>query len=75
MLDHCKYHIMLMREHWIFKEELHSWATLAHLQGWQGVWEPAKVIEKDQDGVTGRPGGVAILTWNGRLILRNTFEA
>eukprot|EP00972_Heterocapsa_arctica_P101514 14958835-Heterocapsa_arctica.AAC.1 len=32
-------------------EELHSWETLAHLKGWQGVWEPAKVIDKYQDGV------------------------
>eukprot|EP00972_Heterocapsa_arctica_P040732 6002887-Heterocapsa_arctica.AAC.2 len=23
---------------------------MAHLKGWQGVWEPAKVTEKDQDG-------------------------
>eukprot|EP00972_Heterocapsa_arctica_P052188 7675962-Heterocapsa_arctica.AAC.1 len=28
---------------------------------------------KYQDGVTGRSGGVAILTWNGRLMLKNTF--
>eukprot|EP00972_Heterocapsa_arctica_P084357 12426168-Heterocapsa_arctica.AAC.1 len=32
-------------------------------------------MEKTQDGVTGRSGGVAVLTWNGRLIMRNTFEA
>eukprot|EP00972_Heterocapsa_arctica_P066352 9788024-Heterocapsa_arctica.AAC.1 len=28
-----------------------------------------------QDGVTGGSGGVAILTWNGRLILKNNFES
>eukprot|EP00972_Heterocapsa_arctica_P082045 12092575-Heterocapsa_arctica.AAC.1 len=66
---------MLIQEHWRLKDELHSWETLAHLKGWQGVWEPAKAIEKYQNGVMGRSGGVAILTWNGILILRNTFEA
>eukprot|EP00972_Heterocapsa_arctica_P099516 14683626-Heterocapsa_arctica.AAC.1 len=46
------------------------------MKGWQGVWEPAKLTEKNQDGVTGRSGGVAIHTWNGRLIMeKNTFEA
>eukprot|EP00972_Heterocapsa_arctica_P025651 3774164-Heterocapsa_arctica.AAC.1 len=66
---------MLIQEHWRLKEELHTWQMLAHLKGWQGVSEPAKVTEKDQDGVTGRSGGVATLTWNGRLILKNTFES
>eukprot|EP00972_Heterocapsa_arctica_P034468 5075090-Heterocapsa_arctica.AAC.1 len=66
---------MLIQEHWRLKEELRSWETLAYLKGWQGVWEPAKVTEKDQNGVTGRSRGVAILTWSGRLILTNTFEA
>eukprot|EP00972_Heterocapsa_arctica_P043011 6342078-Heterocapsa_arctica.AAC.1 len=47
----------------------------AFMKGWQGVWEPAKVTEKDKDGVTGRSGGVAILTWNGRLLLTNEFES
>eukprot|EP00972_Heterocapsa_arctica_P076237 11247291-Heterocapsa_arctica.AAC.1 len=75
MSYHCKDHVMLIQEHWRLKQELHSWETLADLKGWQGVWEPAKVTEKDQDGLTGRSGGAAILTWNGRLILRNTFEA
>eukprot|EP00972_Heterocapsa_arctica_P054508 8032039-Heterocapsa_arctica.AAC.1 len=27
--------------------QLHSWQTLAHLKGWQGVWEPAKVTENN----------------------------
>eukprot|EP00972_Heterocapsa_arctica_P019949 2942674-Heterocapsa_arctica.AAC.1 len=31
--------------------------------------------ETYQDAITGRSGGVAILTWNGRLILNNTFES
>eukprot|EP00972_Heterocapsa_arctica_P022379 3291353-Heterocapsa_arctica.AAC.1 len=43
------------------------------MKGWQGVWEPANLTEKNQDGVTGRSGRVAILTWNGRLIMKNTF--
>eukprot|EP00972_Heterocapsa_arctica_P014171 2087305-Heterocapsa_arctica.AAC.1 len=34
-----------------------GWQTMAHLKGWQGVWETAKVNEKDKDGVTGRSGG------------------
>eukprot|EP00972_Heterocapsa_arctica_P059246 8738641-Heterocapsa_arctica.AAC.1 len=66
---------MLIQEHWRLKEELHTWETLAYTTRWQGVWEPAKVTEKDLDGVTGRSGGVAILTWNGRLIMKNTFES
>eukprot|EP00972_Heterocapsa_arctica_P104264 15367398-Heterocapsa_arctica.AAC.1 len=70
MLEHCKYHAMLIQEHWILKEELHTWGTLAYLKGWQGFWEPAKVTETYQDGVTGRSGGEAILTWNGILILK-----
>eukprot|EP00972_Heterocapsa_arctica_P008235 1205197-Heterocapsa_arctica.AAC.1 len=45
------------------------------MKGWQGVWEPAKQQEKHQNGVTGRSGGVAILTWNGRVLMNNTFEA
>eukprot|EP00972_Heterocapsa_arctica_P075849 11188554-Heterocapsa_arctica.AAC.1 len=40
-LEHCD-HVMLIQEHWRLKEELHTWQTLAHLKGWQGVWEPAK---------------------------------
>eukprot|EP00972_Heterocapsa_arctica_P045627 6734723-Heterocapsa_arctica.AAC.1 len=45
------------------------------MKGWQGVWEPAKVTEQYKDGVTGRSGGVAILTWNGILFLNNEFES
>eukprot|EP00972_Heterocapsa_arctica_P101072 14896582-Heterocapsa_arctica.AAC.1 len=44
-------------------------------KGWQGVWEPAIVTENNNDGVTGRSGGVAILTWNGTLFLKSDFEA
>eukprot|EP00972_Heterocapsa_arctica_P069604 10284726-Heterocapsa_arctica.AAC.1 len=62
MLEYCTDHVVLIQEHWRLNEELHTWQTLAHLKGWQGVWETAKVTEKDQDGVTGRSGGVAILT-------------
>eukprot|EP00972_Heterocapsa_arctica_P027979 4115961-Heterocapsa_arctica.AAC.1 len=75
MLEHCKDHILLIQEHWRLKEELHTWETPAHMKGWQGVSEPAKLTEKNQDGITGRSGGVAILTWNGRLLMKNTFEA
>eukprot|EP00972_Heterocapsa_arctica_P069670 10294840-Heterocapsa_arctica.AAC.1 len=75
MLDHCKDHVMLIQEHWGLNEEVHSWKTLAHLKGWQGVWEPTKTTENNQDGITGRSGGVAILKWNGRLILKNTVES
>eukprot|EP00972_Heterocapsa_arctica_P060575 8936067-Heterocapsa_arctica.AAC.1 len=57
MLEHCTDHVMLIQEHWRLKEELHTWQTLAHLKGWQGIWEPAKVTDKYQDGVTGRSGG------------------
>eukprot|EP00972_Heterocapsa_arctica_P033317 4904083-Heterocapsa_arctica.AAC.1 len=75
MLEHCTDHVMLVQEHWRLKEELHSWQTLSPLKAWQGIWEPAKVTEKYQDGVTGRSGEVAVLTWNGRLIMNNTFES
>eukprot|EP00972_Heterocapsa_arctica_P024184 3565019-Heterocapsa_arctica.AAC.1 len=57
MLEHCKDHVMLIQEHWRLKEELRTWETLAYLKGWQGVWQPAKVTETYQDGVTGRSGG------------------
>eukprot|EP00972_Heterocapsa_arctica_P057164 8434886-Heterocapsa_arctica.AAC.1 len=49
--------------------------NLAHMKGWQGVWEPANQTEKNQDGVTGRSGGFAILPRNGRLLMKNSFEA
>eukprot|EP00972_Heterocapsa_arctica_P100480 14816612-Heterocapsa_arctica.AAC.1 len=62
---------MLIQEHWRLKEDIEKWKTIAFTKGWQGVWEPAKVTEKDKDGVTGRSGGVAILTWSGRLLLNN----
>eukprot|EP00972_Heterocapsa_arctica_P083373 12286386-Heterocapsa_arctica.AAC.1 len=75
MLDHCKYHILPIQKHWRLKDEIHTWETIACMKGWHGVWEPAKVTEHNQDGVTGRSGGVAVLTWNGRLLMRNTFEA
>eukprot|EP00972_Heterocapsa_arctica_P095206 14041449-Heterocapsa_arctica.AAC.1 len=75
MLDHCKDHIMLTQEHWRLKDEIDKWKTTAHLKGWQGVLEPAIVTEKNNDGVTGRSGGVAILTWNGILFLKSDFEA
>eukprot|EP00972_Heterocapsa_arctica_P014593 2150018-Heterocapsa_arctica.AAC.1 len=45
MLEHCNDHVMPIQEHWILKEELHTWEPMAHLKGWQGVWEPAKVTE------------------------------
>eukprot|EP00972_Heterocapsa_arctica_P085357 12579974-Heterocapsa_arctica.AAC.1 len=37
MLERCKDHVMLIQEHWRLNEELHTWQTLAHLKGWQGV--------------------------------------
>eukprot|EP00972_Heterocapsa_arctica_P101715 14986367-Heterocapsa_arctica.AAC.1 len=53
----------------------YTWESNARMNGWQGVWEPATQTEKNQGGVTGRSGGVAILTWNGRLLMNNTFES
>eukprot|EP00972_Heterocapsa_arctica_P038889 5730660-Heterocapsa_arctica.AAC.1 len=50
MLDHCKDHILLTQEHWRLKEELHAWGILSHMKGWQGVWEPAKLTDNNQDG-------------------------
>eukprot|EP00972_Heterocapsa_arctica_P062617 9233172-Heterocapsa_arctica.AAC.1 len=66
---------MLIQEHWRLNEEIEKWKTTAFIQGWQGVWAPPKVTENNKDGVTGRFGGVAILTWNGILLLNNTFES
>eukprot|EP00972_Heterocapsa_arctica_P041475 6115390-Heterocapsa_arctica.AAC.1 len=43
MLDQCTDHVTLIQEHWRLKEELLTWQTLAHLKGWQGIWEPAKL--------------------------------
>eukprot|EP00972_Heterocapsa_arctica_P021459 3158680-Heterocapsa_arctica.AAC.1 len=74
MLDHCKDHTTLIQEHWELKDEIERWKTMAYSKGWQGVWEPAKQTEKNADGITGRSGGVAILTWNGKLVLKNGFE-
>eukprot|EP00972_Heterocapsa_arctica_P016696 2461823-Heterocapsa_arctica.AAC.1 len=48
---------------------------LAHHKGWQGVWEVAKHTETNDDGVTGRSGGVSISAWNGRLVIKSEFEA
>eukprot|EP00972_Heterocapsa_arctica_P067098 9902085-Heterocapsa_arctica.AAC.1 len=62
-------------EHWRLEDEIEKWKTTAFLKGCQGVWEPAIVTEKNTDGVTGRSGGVAILTWNGILLLKHKFEA
>eukprot|EP00972_Heterocapsa_arctica_P058291 8600048-Heterocapsa_arctica.AAC.1 len=45
MLEHCTDHVMLIQKHWRLKEELHTWQTLAHLTGWQGIWESANVTE------------------------------
>eukprot|EP00972_Heterocapsa_arctica_P075037 11073850-Heterocapsa_arctica.AAC.1 len=67
MLDHCKDHIMFIQEHWRLNDEIEKWKTTAYLKGWQGVWEPAMVTEKNDEGIAGRSGGVAILAWNGRL--------
>eukprot|EP00972_Heterocapsa_arctica_P052266 7689678-Heterocapsa_arctica.AAC.1 len=75
MLEHCKYNIMLIQEHWRLNKDLESWKSLAHPKGWQGVWEVAKQTETNGDGVTGRSGGVAILAWNVRLVLKSEFEA
>jgi hypothetical protein len=75
MLDNCKDHIMMIQEHKQLNNEMAKWKTTALMRGWQGVWEQATVTEKDHEGQIGRSGGVAILTWKGRLILKNTFEA
>eukprot|EP00972_Heterocapsa_arctica_P073423 10845202-Heterocapsa_arctica.AAC.1 len=45
MFYHCKYHVILIQEHWRLKEEIEKWTTIAFMKGWQGVWEPAKVTE------------------------------
>jgi hypothetical protein len=75
MLEHCKDHVLIIQEHWRLKDDIHTWESMAYRKGWQGIWEPAKQTEKNNDGVTGRSGGVAVLTWNGRLIMKNTFES
>eukprot|EP00972_Heterocapsa_arctica_P006836 999414-Heterocapsa_arctica.AAC.1 len=62
-------------EHWRLNYYIDKWKTTPSLKGWQGVWEPAVVTEKNNDGVTGRSGGVAILTWTGILLLNSDFEA
>ena len=75
MLDDCKDHILLVQEHWRLESELIVWQNTARRKGWHGIWEAAKATEKNQDGITGRSGGVAILTWNGRSKFASNFEA
>eukprot|EP00972_Heterocapsa_arctica_P088736 13084437-Heterocapsa_arctica.AAC.1 len=36
MLEHCKYHIMLIQEHWIFNEDVGSWKSKA-FHKWGGM--------------------------------------
>eukprot|EP00972_Heterocapsa_arctica_P024940 3676075-Heterocapsa_arctica.AAC.1 len=74
ILEHCKDHVLLIQEHWGLKDEIHTWGSIARMKGWQGVWEPARQTERNQDGITGRSGGVPILTWNGRLLMKKHFR-
>eukprot|EP00972_Heterocapsa_arctica_P021303 3136425-Heterocapsa_arctica.AAC.1 len=66
---------MLIQEHWRLNEDVESWKSKAFHKGWQGVWEVATKTHNNDNGITGRSGGVAILVWNGRLILNSTFVA
>ncbi len=75
MLDDCKDHILLVQEHWRLESELIIWQNTARRKGWHGIWEAAKTTEKHQEGVTGRSGGVAILSLNFRSIFASNFEA
>eukprot|EP00972_Heterocapsa_arctica_P084525 12451597-Heterocapsa_arctica.AAC.1 len=50
MLEHCKDHVLLIQEHWILKDEIHTWESIARIKGWHGVWEPARQTYKNQDG-------------------------
>eukprot|EP00972_Heterocapsa_arctica_P060769 8962830-Heterocapsa_arctica.AAC.1 len=61
---------MHIQEHWILKEDLESWKTLGKECG-----RLPNKQRNNEDGVTGRSGGVAILTWNGRLGVKSEFEA
>ena len=56
MLEHCKDHVLIIQEHWRLKDDIHTWESMAYRKGWQGIWEPAKQTEKNNDGVTGRSG-------------------
>ena len=75
MLDDCKDHILLVQAHWRLESELIVWQNTARRKGWHGTWEAAKGTEKNQAGVTGGSGGVAILTCNGRPMFASTVDA
>eukprot|EP00972_Heterocapsa_arctica_P066006 9738612-Heterocapsa_arctica.AAC.1 len=47
--------------------------SAAFRKGCTGVWHPAKKTQKTEDGRPGKSGGVAILIWNRRMIMKSTL--
>eukprot|EP00972_Heterocapsa_arctica_P063655 9393337-Heterocapsa_arctica.AAC.1 len=73
VLEHTEDRIVLIQEHWILPSEIESWKSAAFRKGWTGVWHPAIKTQKTVDGRPGTSGGVAILVWNGRTIMKSTL--
>eukprot|EP00972_Heterocapsa_arctica_P068306 10092734-Heterocapsa_arctica.AAC.1 len=73
MLENTEDHIVLIQEHWRLPSEIEAWKSAAFRKGWTGVWHPAKKIQKTIDGRPGKSGGVAILVWHGRMVMKSTL--
>eukprot|EP00972_Heterocapsa_arctica_P019335 2853489-Heterocapsa_arctica.AAC.1 len=70
ILENTEDHIVLIQEHCIVPNEIESWESAAFSKGWTGIWHPAIRTQKTAQGRSGRSGGVAILVWSGRTIMK-----
>eukprot|EP00972_Heterocapsa_arctica_P051308 7546482-Heterocapsa_arctica.AAC.1 len=73
ILENTEDHIVLIQEHWRLPGEIETWKSAAYRKGWTGVWHAAKKTQNTEDGRPGKSGGVAILVWNGRMIMKSTL--
>eukprot|EP00972_Heterocapsa_arctica_P031700 4669495-Heterocapsa_arctica.AAC.1 len=72
-MDTTEDHIVLIQEHWRLPNEIESWKSAALRKGWTGIWHPAIRTQKTVEGHPGKSGGVAILVWSGRTIMKSTL--
>eukprot|EP00972_Heterocapsa_arctica_P031862 4694116-Heterocapsa_arctica.AAC.1 len=73
MLGNTEDHIILIQEHWRLPNNIEYWKSAAFRKGWTGIWHPAIRTQKTVEGHSGRYGGVAILVWSGRAIMKSTL--